>query len=875
MKSEVKNKMTIDSKPLTDSSRAPQSKKELCMNNRWTISLCVDDKRFNQNFKSELQERYTLSEAKDNKINGEEVDLYIIDISLFEKNKEHLIELKRAHGTEIYPVMVLINEDTDLNEYPDVWDIADEIVSYPANIQFIYSRIELLLRYRKTCRSLTKSKLELDSTQRVLKKEKEFFYYAADNMPGIFFMLNKDLTFEYWNKKFVEYLGYADDEISELYATDIFETSDHDLLNQKINEVSEKRRAEFTTKLISKSGEKRDYFISGTSIIRDSKEMIIGSGIDVTEQLNTHFESHQQKQLMDAIINQSNSIIYVKDEKGELKLVNQAFQKIFGLSKPEALGENDYGLLDPQSALQIRKNDRMVLDEDGPIQFEEEIILNGNSRFYQTVKYPLKNVPGFENHICGISTDITIRKNLIKDLESINNRKNCLIEISELTDQYCTTNQILTNCVKVISKGFRNSESCHAKIILGENVFYSNNFRESDNFVESKAKNIEGHLLQITVYQTSGNLISDEERELLDSISHLLNQTLGNIAYLSKLQESEQRWQKLVQNDPDLVMIVKEGVIQFINKAGAEMYGTTPEKLIGGKLFDVIKLEELSLAVERVKIVEQGKSVKPRIYRIEHPDTKDVKHLRIQSIPISINGINGLQVVGTDLTNLVNSERELKKSLEEKNVLLQEIHHRVKNNLAVVSGLLELKVMSTDNEEVKNILTGSVLRIKSMALVHEKIYQQQSLSHVNFKEYLHDMVGNILESMDFTEQVKVTLNIDNLRVNVNQAVPCALIINEIVTNSVKHAFKNKEDATIEISLHQESEQIFIKVCDNGNGFPKDFLNKSTSMGSTIIKTLSEQLGANLYSDNRNGARISFDFRSKNVNGSSANLVTDN
>jgi two-component sensor histidine kinase len=109
--------------------------------------------------------------------------------------------------------------------------------------------------------------------------------------------------------------------------------------------------------------------------------------------------------------------------------------------------------------------------------------------------------------------------------------------------------------------------------------------------------------------------------------------------------------------------------------------------------------------------------------------------------------------------------------------------------------------------------------------------------------------------------------------NLNQAVPCALILNEIITNSVKHAFKNTENPKIKISLSQKENRIYIKIHDNGVGFPTNFLEDSSSMGVTILQTLCQQLEANLYSENNNGACIRFDFESKTIKGSTSNLVS--
>jgi len=207
-------------------------------------------------------------------------------------------------------------------------------------------------------------------------------------------------------------------------------------------------------------------------------------------------------------------------------------------------------------------------------------------------------------------------------------------------------------------------------------------------------------------------------------------------------------------------------------------------------------------------------------------------------------------------------EGQLGKSLKEREALLQEIHHRVKNNLAVVSGFLQMQRLGTDSDKVEETLSKSETRIKSIALIHEKLYQADSLSNIDFKEYLEDLSTSICETMKNTEGVSIQINSDPITLNINQAVPCAIILNELITNSLMHAFsKSSDDKRIEVEVWVKEGMVSVKVQDNGEGISKEFdLASQPSMGFSIVETLIEQLKASYSINGQNGTEVSFSFK---------------
>lgn len=188
------------------------------------------------------------------------------------------------------------------------------------------------------------------------------------------------------------------------------------------------------------------------------------------------------------------------------------------------------------------------------------------------------------------------------------------------------------------------------------------------------------------------------------------------------------------------------------------------------------------------------------------------------------------------------NEALIKKTLAEKEVLLAELHHRVKNNLAVIVGYFNLKLNGTENEEVRTILLESKNHVNSMGLIHNRLYKTGNFSEINFTTYLKDLLVEIQESYpSLMNSVIVKTHIDDVKLNLNTAVPCALILNEVLTNCYKHAFKDTKKGTIDIDLViTKNDALMLTVKDNGSGLKEDF-DKHDSLGVSVIQGLSEQL----------------------------------
>jgi hypothetical protein len=224
-----------------------------------------------------------------------------------------------------------------------------------------------------------------------------------------------------------------------------------------------------------------------------------------------------------------------------------------------------------------------------------------------------------------------------------------------------------------------------------------------------------------------------------------------------------------------------------------------------------------------------------------------------------------LVAVQQDITDRKKAEDLLKKSLTEKEVLLQEIHHRVKNNLGVIDGLLQMQARRSGNLATIAALKESQNRIAAIALVHEKLYRADDLASVDFAQYVLDLTAHLFESYNtHVNQIKLTTKIHPISLDIDTAIPCGLIINELTSNALKYAFPDNQTGEIQVIFQQNSDQtLALTVRDNGIGLPEGFnLKQTTTLGMSLVQGLVKQIRGSLNISREAGTSISITFVAK-------------
>ncbi|MBZ2164575.1 PAS domain S-box protein [Methanobacterium spitsbergense] len=291
-----------------------------------------------------------------------------------------------------------------------------------------------------------------------------------------------------------------------------------------------------------------------------------------------------------------------------------------------------------------------------------------------------------------------------------------------------------------------------------------------------------------------------------------------------------------------------------VNSAYEEILGISRKEILGKKASAIYGTDKAPYLEIYYEVAQKGNPTHFETY-FEPMD----KHF---SISVFSPSIGTFATIFEDITERKIAEEQLKKSLAEKEVLLREIHHRVKNNLQIIASLLHLQEGCIDKKDmVVDVLKESQGRVKSMAMVHEKLYQSPNLTEINFKQYIEKLVYDILCTYGIKiGTIKVQLDIEDTNLNIDTAIPLGLVINELITNSVKHAFP-KSEGTITIKLKSQPENMAITIADDGIGLPKDIkLENPEKLGLQLVQSLVNQLDGDLKLNTDNGTEFKITFK---------------
>ncbi|NET58268.1 MAG: PAS domain S-box protein [Symploca sp. SIO2E6] len=333
------------------------------------------------------------------------------------------------------------------------------------------------------------------------------------------------------------------------------------------------------------------------------------------------------------------------------------------------------------------------------------------------------------------------------------------------------------------------------------------------------------------------------------------------------LRESEERFRAIFEQAAvGIVLSSLSGHILRANQGFCDLLGYSELELLGQTWEEITHPDDIVLDQEYWNQALAGKintdSLEKRY--ICRDGQVQWGHLTISLVRNSDGVAQYFISVVEDVQESKQAEEQLKASLKEKELLLKEIHHRVKNNLLVVSSLLELQTDSTEDIEIIKVLEESQNRIHSMALIHEKLYRSDNLDQINFGEYLESLLDNLFSSYSYSDdrEIEFELDIEPVLLNIETANPCGLIVNELIANIFKHAFpKGRSNNKLWLELHQSPDkQINLIVRDNGIGFPEDLdFRETESLGLQLVCTLTEQLEGTIELKQCNGTLFQLTF----------------
>jgi len=345
---------------------------------------------------------------------------------------------------------------------------------------------------------------------------------------------------------------------------------------------------------------------------------------------------------------------------------------------------------------------------------------------------------------------------------------------------------------------------------------------------------------------------------------------------------------EIFNTSSDIILILSEAnLIIDVNKSAIEKFALPKEEIIGNSLILLIHKKKESLLNKQLEKAWKQGNARCDVFGL----SKDKVEFPLELIfrKGSYFGKNVLIINGRDLSERIQAEEEklraevaeattkvlekeiverkeaeakLKETLAESEILLKEVHHRVKNNLQVISSILNLQSSYVKDLYTLNMLKECRDRIKSMSFIHESLYQSKNFSHVDFGDYLKSLCSNLLYSYSVTGRVSLNFDIDKLFLSLDTSIPCGLIVNELVANALKYAFPNSKKGNIFISLKRKEEGSNLLIIeDDGIGMPENLnIEETESLGLQLVMTLVDQIDGSLTLERGKGARFLIEFK---------------
>jgi len=332
-------------------------------------------------------------------------------------------------------------------------------------------------------------------------------------------------------------------------------------------------------------------------------------------------------------------------------------------------------------------------------------------------------------------------------------------------------------------------------------------------------------------------------------------------SYYPRLQESLaelERFRKLLDCTDDAIFLVKTptGELADANRSACERLGYSRKDLPGHTIHDLLP-EGFHSEFSRIL---QGEDKKLKLDGALRKRNGEEIPVEIGMDMVDFRGERYAVLVARDITERLEMEKKLRRSLREKEILLSEVHHRVKNNLQIISSLLSLQAHNMHDRTCRALLGESQNRIRSMALIHEQLYRSGDFSAIDFSSYASELIRNLRKSYSTDKNIEFSLEIDKINLNLETAIPLGLILSELITNSLKHAFKGMDGGLITVRFTREDLYYVLEVVDNGTGFREEGLRNSDSLGFKLVKILTDQLDGTLKVSGEGGGYFRIKFR---------------
>jgi PAS domain S-box-containing protein len=592
------------------------------------------------------------------------------------------------------------------------------------------------------------------------------------------------------------------------------------------------------------------------SLIRDAKgkpQAFIATVRDITERKRAENALRQSEERYKALFDRSLYGVFVHDFEGNFLDANRAALKLLGYRKSEITKLDFSSLLDKEQ-LPLAHKTAAEIRESGfqkkPTQYK--LTRKDGTFVWVETEASLIYQAGIPFGILGIARDITERKKAEQALLESEKKYRTIFE--SLTDVYYRTDK--KGIVIEISPSVTKQAGYDPRDVIGNPVtdFYSEpsareefdkKLRETGgvNDYELRLLAKDGRLIHVSM---SARIVLDENGNHL-GVEGVLRDITARKRMEEALRESEEKFRNMVESSLQGIVIMQDERLVYANDALASIIGYDIEELMAlpqERVRELVHPADRDMIWRRMADRLAGKKVPSRYeIRVIGKDGS-IRWLELVSSVIEFKRRPAVQVAIVDISEQKQAEERIKATLNEKEVMLREIHHRVKNNMQIILSLLRIQARTVRDRKTREMFKQSQNRIRSMALIHEALYKSDDLSNIDFSDYISRMTTHLLSIYrESLGEVSIKQEAEGMFLDINRAIPCGLLISELVSNSLKHAFPEKRKGKISIKMSgHKIHKYRLVVKDNGVGFPEGLNFRETeTLGLQLVADLVNQL----------------------------------
>ena len=694
--------------------------------------------------------------------------------------------------------------------------------------------------------------------EKLMESEEKYRAIFNQAFIGIARVDAKNFSFIDVNNHLCKLLGYTKEEFVQKKLFELFVNPDKSILKNYFNGNYNENRLITRTNCIDKFGNEIEMNLSFSFVNeaknRQKKYSIIAFE-DVSQFVFQEEKLKRQTAKLTSVFENSSHLVWTLNNKRELTYFNSNYAKTL---------TEEYGICPKQNVVYTDLiNKKYISDyiQKWEIKFHEvfsgekfflereEIKPDGSVLIREIYLNPIKDEQGRVIEMSYFAQDITARRKSEKQIVEQSSRLKAIFESGNLLIWSMNTNRELTSFNKNYSQAIKELYGALPK--AGEKIKSTSNKSHRALWEDKYKQVLNGKSVEFSTERKSINgstsiarfhlhpLITDEKIVGIAGIGQDI--TEQRQAEKSAFT-SEAKNKAILEAIPDLIFSLSSAG-KFISVKTPEGSGKyEEEKYIGKSITAVFPGQLGKILFQKIKVALSEKSVVNHEYETEKKDGKKFFEMRLSAI-----NANECMAILRDITESKISEQKILNSLKEKEILLKEVHHRVKNNLQVISSILNLQSNFIRDKNTVLILKECQNRIKSMAFIHELLYQSKDFSRINFSDYLIALSKNLIQSYNTVDQkIKYKFEIETVYFTLDTSISCGLIANELLTNALKYAFPGKKEGYIFISLKKTEKGTELIIKDNGIGLPAglDYRNTET-LGLQLVNALVEQVSGEL------------------------------